>query len=221
MNPFEGIGRIVSAALAGDVWMLKPALQQPGVWVLGLAAVVLGGLAVMALYKAVPFVERYLEPTIMVTSYLAIGGIIFVEVIRRFVFQLQAPWSTTVPPFLFLIMTWAGCSYNVKLRTHLAFTEFRGAAPRAVRFAFMILDSMLWLGLSWVIVVTSTRVVVNSAANFQIMLGTDNVMQWWFLISLPITFILLSGRVFENLFEDVRDFRTGHPLVRQAVIGGD
>ena len=57
--------------------------------------------------------------------------IIFWGVIDRFVFSNQVPWSTTIPPFLFMIMAWFGCSYNVKLRTHLSFSEFRMKMTRA------------------------------------------------------------------------------------------
>ena len=107
---------------------------------------------------------------------------------RRFVLNEQAPWSTTLPPFLFLIMTWFGCAYNVKLRTHLAFKRVSDehAARRAVPLP--VLDAVLWLGFCWIVIVTSARLTANSAANFQILLGTDDVLQWWFLISVPIAF---------------------------------
>jgi TRAP-type C4-dicarboxylate transport system permease small subunit len=157
----------------------------------------------------------------MVTSYLLIGGIIFVEVIRRFAFGVQAPWSTTIPPFLFLVMTWMGCSWNVRLRTHLAFAELRGALPRGGQMACLVLDAMLWVGFAWVVVVTSTRVAANSAANFQIMLGTDDVMQWWFLVSVPIAFVLVAARAIENLGQDFARYRSEAPLLEQAVIGAD
>ena len=133
----------------------------------------------------------------------------------------QAPWSTTLLPFLFIIMTWFGCAYNVKLRTHLAFAEFRTAMPRVGQLACLLLDALLWIGFSWVVVVTSSRVVANSAANFQIMLGTDNIMQWWFLLSVPLAFTMLVARVLENLLIDLRNYRSGETLLRQAVIGGD
>ncbi len=97
-------------------------------------------------YLVGPWIERKLEPTIMVVSCPGIGGIIFAEVFRRFVLKEQAPWSTTLPPFLFLIMTWFGCSYNVKLRTHLAFSEFRTAMPRAGQMACLMLAVVLWIG---------------------------------------------------------------------------
>ena len=221
MGWLDGVGGILAAAAAGDAWMLSDALRGPAAWPLGLAATIFGGLLVMTLYRAVPFVERHLEPTVMIVSYLLIGGIIFVEVIRRFGFGVQAPWSTTIPPFLFLIMTWVGCSWNVRLRTHLAFTEFRMAMPRPAQMACLTLDAVLWVGFAWVVVTTSTRVTVNSAANFQIMLGTDDVMQWWFLVSVPIAFVLVAARAMDNLAHDWARYRDEAPLIRPAVIGAD
>ncbi len=218
---FQGTGDILSALASGDSWMLSEAMRAPATWPLGLMAMLVLALAFLVLYRVVPWTERNLEQSLMVVSYLAIGGIIFVEVFRRFVLSQQAPWSTTLPPFLFLIMTWFGCSFNVKLRTHLAFAEFRMAMPRAGQMACLVLDALLWIGFSWVVVVTSTKVAANSAANFQIMLGTDNVMQWWFLLSVPLAFTTLVARVIENLLSDIANFRQGDTLITQAVIGGD
>lgn len=218
---FQGTGEILSALIAGDSWMLSEATRHPAIWPLGLIGMLIAAVAILFVYRFSPWVERNFESTVMVVSYLTIGGIIFVEVFRRFVLAQQAPWSTTLPPFLFLIMTWFGCSYNVKLRTHLAFAEFRSGMPRAGQMACLLLDALLWIGFAWVVVVTSLRVVANSASNFQIMLGTDNIMQWWFLISVPLAFTVLIARVLENLAADLRNFRSGKALLRQAVIGGD
>jgi len=203
-----------------DFFPLRTALRAEAAWLWGLLATIIGGVIVAAIYRFVPFVERNLEPTVMVVSYLTIGTIIFVEVIRRFVFSEQFPWSTTIPGYLFLIMTWTGCSYNVKLRTHLSFTEFRTKMAPTAQVSVLILDAALWLGICWLVVVTSTRVVANAGSNFMFVTGTNNVFVWWFLISLPIAFILLAGRVFQNLWEDIRNYRQGNPMIGQTVLGG-
>ena len=218
---FQGTGDILSALASGDSWTMSQAMNEPAVWPLGLIAMLAAAVVVLMVYRMIPWVERKLEATLMVVSYLSIGAIIFVEVFRRFVLSVQEPWSTTLPPFLFLIMTWFGCSYNVKLRTHLSLAEFRTMMPRTGQMACLVLDAVLWLGFCWVVVVTATRVTINSAANFMIMLGTDNVMQWWFLTSVPLAFTLLASRVLENLLIDMGRFRSGDTLIRQAVIGGD
>jgi len=221
MGWFDGMGGLIAALFAGDSFMLQEAMRVPGAWPLGLVVTLAGGLLVALVYARVPLIERYLEPTVMVISYLTIGAIIFAGVIQRFYLSGQPSWSTTLPPFLFLVMTWFGCSWNVKLRTHLAFAEFRTMMSRPLQMACLMLDAALWLGISWIVVVTTTQETVRAAANFAIMLGTNDIMQWWFLITVPIAFILLAGRVFENVFEDIANWRSGAPLITQAVIGGD
>ena len=218
---FDQIAEILGAVAENDAWMMSEALGADGAWLLGLLVTLGGAAGAVALYRFVPFLDRHLERTVMVWSYLIIAAVIFVEVFRRFVLSEQAPWSTTIPPFLFLIMTWFGCSYNVRLRTHLSFSEFRTALPRGGQFLCLALDAVLWIGFCWVVIVTSTRVAANSASNFQIMLGTDNVLQWWFLVTVPISFLLMAGRALENFLEDLRKFRSDAPLIEQAVIGGE
>ncbi|MEO0679187.1 MAG: TRAP transporter small permease subunit [Pseudomonadota bacterium] len=218
---FADAASVVSVLFTNDAWEMSEAFRTAGAWPVGLVAMLSAAAAVLALYRLVPFIDRHLERTVMVWSYLIIAGIIFVEVFRRFALNEQAPWSTTLPPFLFLVMTWFGCSYNIRLRTHLAFAEFRMNMGRRGQMACLILDAALWLIFCWVVVVTSSRVAANSAANFQILLGTDDVLQWWFLVSVPIAFTLMATRVLENLLDDIRNHREGRPLLQQAVIGGD
>lgn len=220
---FAELGGIFVDLITGkepDFFPARAAMRGEGVWLWGIIMTLVGGYLVALLYRAVPFVERNLESTLMVVTYLAIGAIIFVEVIRRFVFSDQFPWSTTIPGYLFLIMTWTGCSYNVRLRTHLSFSEFRSKMPRTPQMGLLLLDAALWWGICLLVIVTAMGVAVNAGNNFMIVTGTDNVFVWWFMMSLPIAFVLLSGRVFQNLFEDIHKYRTGQPMIEQTVLGG-
>ena len=203
-----------------DFFKLRSAMRGDGAWLWGVLTTLLGGLLIAWIYRVVPWIERNLESTLMVVTYLLIGAIIFVEVIRRFVFSEQFPWSTTIPGYLFLIMTWTGCSYNVRLRTHLSFSEFRSKMGRSAQMGLLALDAVLWWGICILVIVTSMGVAANAGNNFMIVTGTDNVFVWWFMMSLPIAFVLLSGRVFQNLFEDLRKYKAGEPMIEQAVLGG-
>ena len=203
-----------------DFFRSRAAMRGDGAWLWGVVTTLVGGYLVYLMYRAVPFIERNLESTLMVVTYLLIGAIIFVEVIRRFVFSEQFPWSTTIPGYLFLIMTWTGCSYNVRLRTHLSFSEFRSKMGRTPQMALLCLDAALWWGICLLVIVTATGVMANAGNNFMIVTGTDNVFVWWFMATLPIAFLLLSGRVFQNLFDDIRKYRTGEEMIEQTVLGG-
>lgn len=221
MALWSEISDILSAFATQDSWEIRNALKSDAAWVVGTIATALGGLLVMWIYRKVPLLDRHLERTIMAYSYLAIAFIIFWGVIDRFIFSNQQPWSTTIPPLLFMIMAWFGAAFNVRLRTHLSFAEFRTAMPRSGQMACLLLDATLWFVFTVIVLVTTTRVTALSASNFQIVLGTDNVMQWWFLITAPMAFVAMAARVFENLADDIRNWRSGEPLIKQAVIGGD
>ncbi|MBT0958946.1 TRAP transporter small permease subunit [Alphaproteobacteria bacterium KMM 3653] len=215
------IADVVSALASQDSYEIRNALKTNGAWGFGVIVTALSGLLIMWIYKLLPWLDRHLERTIMVYSYLAIAFIIFWGVIDRFVFSNQQPWSTTIPPLLFMIMAWFGAAFNVRLRSHLSFSEFRMSMPRPAQMACLVLDAVLWFVFAVIVLVTTSRVTALSASNFQIVLGTDNVMQWWFLITAPLAFALLAARVIENLFEDIRNYRSGAPLIKQVAIGGD
>ncbi len=216
---FIGLWEIVTALLSGDAFFISEALNGPGAYVFGAILAIGGGYLVMRLFRAVPFLDQYFEKTVLVSTYLIIAGVIFVEVIRRFVFQAQVPWSTTLPPYLFLIMTWVGCAYNTRLRAHLRFTEVRVNLPRIGQLFCLTLDAVLWVTFAIIVIVTTLKQTANSASNFQILLGTDNVMQWWFYVCVPISWILLSGRVIENLVDDFRRYRENEEMILASGLG--
>ncbi|WP_298973324.1 TRAP transporter small permease subunit [uncultured Roseobacter sp.] len=222
MSILADMGTIVTATLSGDInFKVVQAYRSPAAWYVFGPLTVVGAFLVLFLYKKIPWLDRHLERTIIVYTYIIIALIIFVGVIQRFVFSAQVPWSTTIPPLLFMIMAWYGCSYNVKLRTHLSFNEFRTKMGRTGQLTCLLLDNMLWFVFCIIVVTTTARVTVNTYDNFAIVLGTDNVMRWWFIVTMPICFVMMAGRVLENLFEDLEKYRNGEPLIEQAVIGGD
>lgn len=212
---------VIPAILSGSTWDMRQAFDTDGMWLFGFVFTLIGGALAHLVYTYLPFIERHLERTVAVVMYLIIAGIIFWGVIDRFVFSSQWAGSTTVPPFLFMVMAWFACSYNVKLRTHLSFSEFRANMPPAGQITALTLDAILWFGFCWIAITTSLRFTVLSADNFQLVDGVDDVMKWWFYITVPIAFTLMSGRVIGNWLQDWNNYRSGTPIIEQAVIGGD
>lgn len=212
---------IFRALATQDSFEIRTALRSEAAWVVGALFLLLAGFGIALIYEHVPLFEKFVERAIMVGSYLAVAMIIFWGVIDRFVFSNQQPWSTTIPPLLFMIMAWFGAAYNIRLRTHLSFSEFRTNMPRPGQMMCLTLDFVLWFGFALILFVTTCRLTANSAANFQIVLGTDNTMTWWFLATAPVAATLMAARAIENMREDLRNWRSGRPLVSQAVIGAD
>ena len=154
----------------------------------------------------------------MVISYGAMASIIFVEVIRRFFFNQQAAWSTTIPIYLFLWLTWMGTSYNTKQRSHLRFSEVRDRLSQKGQFLTLILDAVLWYIFGIIVIYFSIEQVQISYDNFAIVQGTDDVMQWWFYLATPLAWSLLLYRVTRNLMEDIQYYKQGKPLIQGKML---
>ena len=161
------------------------------------------------------------EKSVILVCYLVMTAIIFVEVIRRFVFGQQSAWSTTIPIYLFLWVTWMGCAYTAKQRSHLRFEELRLRMPYFGQFCAIMLDHIVWIGFSLLVIYYSVEQVQLSYDNFAIVQGTDNVMQWWFYLATPVAFALLIFRVLQNLMEDLRRYRNREPFNISADLKGD
>ena len=175
----------------------------------------------MGVRTVLRWLDDNIENIVILICYVTMAGIIFVEVIRRFVFHQQAPWSTTIPIYLFLWVTWLGASYNAKIRTHLSFDELRARMPYNAQFACLILDAVLWVVFGIIVTVYAVEQVVIARDNFSIVQGTDNVLQWWFYMATPIGWSLLIFRVLQNLWTDVGTWREGKPFPIQVSILGE
>lgn len=156
--------------------------------------------------------DEYAEKYVIVMSYACMATIIFVEVIRRFVFSQQVPWSTTIPILLFLWLTWFGAAYNIKIRRHLALSEVRARLPYTWQFVCFVADAVLWIVFAAIVIYFSYFQVYLSYENFAIVEGTDNIMQWWFYMATPLAWCLVIIRVIQKLVEDIRLYRTGKPF---------
>jgi TRAP-type C4-dicarboxylate transport system permease small subunit len=167
------------------------------------------------------WLDENIEKVVILANYVVMTGIIFVEVIRRFVFGQQAAWSSTIPIYLFLWVTWIGCAYCCKTRSHLRFEEFRIRLPYIGQFLCIVTDHLVWIGFSILVIYFSVQQVQLSYDNFAIVQGTDDVMQWWFYLATPLGFLLVIYRVLQNLLEDIRRFQKGEPMPIKANMAAD
>ena len=162
---------------------------------------------------ALRWVDANAERALILVAYSTMAGIIVYSVIERFVFGSQIPWSTSVPIYLFLWVAWIGCSYNVRKRTHLVFNDVRLRLPYAGQYALLWLDAILWWVFAGIVLKYSWEQTMLARQNFAIVGGTDDVMQWWFYLAIPVAWTLLCVRVLQNLLDDRRRFKGREPFL--------
>ncbi len=167
------------------------------------------------------WLDGNVERIVILVAYVLMAGIIFVEVIRRFLFNEQVAWSSTIPIYLFLWIVWIACAHNVRIRAHLSFDEIRTKMSQFGQLLCLLLDSALWIVFSVIVIYYTAEQVLLSRSNYAIVQGTDDVMLWWFYIGTPLAFILLIVRVLQNVAKDISDYRNGRPLKVQTGMLGE
>lgn len=158
-------------------------------------------------------VDDHIERVFILVAYASMAGIIVYAVFERFILGEQVPWSTSIPIYLFLWVTWIGCSYNVKQRTHLVFNDVRTRLPYRLQFACMWLDAILWIVFGLVVIWFTWEQTMIAKMNWAFVPGTDDMMQWWFYLATPLAWALLIVRVLQNLYADWRRFQNGEPFL--------
>lgn len=162
--------------------------------------------------KILRFIDQNLEKVLLIIAYSTCAGIVATEVFRRYILHQQAPWSTTVPSYMFIWITWLGCSYAVKARLHLAFGEIRERLPRNAQFVMMQIDNVLFMVLGSFFVYWSYDLVSLHQMLESIVPGTDNLPSWWFYSATPIGWSVLMFRVLQNIFQDFGCLIQGKPI---------
>jgi C4-dicarboxylate transporter, DctQ subunit len=167
---------------------------------------------VQRLLSGVRWLDANLEKTVILVAYVALTGIIAVEVVRRFLLNEQVAWSTTVPAYMFVWLAWPGAALAVRLRAHLAFNEFRTALPRIGQYIALQVDYLLFLAFAAVAIYYSYDLVLLQQNNFSTVPGTLTLPSWWFYLATPVGWTLLAFRVLQNAVEDFNDLCNGRPL---------
>ena len=159
------------------------------------------------------WLDRNAERVMILVAYSTMALIIVFAVFERFVMKSQVPWSSSIPIYLFLWVTWIGCSYNVRKRSHLVFNDLRLRMSYGAQFACMWLDALLWIVFGAIVLYFTIEQTKLVHMNFAIVQGTDNVMQWWFYLATPLAWSLLIVRVLQNLAEDIGRWRRREPFL--------
>lgn len=150
-------------------------------------------------------IDSNIEKTIIIISYFIMTLIIVTEVIKRFCFHTQSPWSTQVPLYLFLFLTWFSAAYNVKARTHLNFITLRQKFSPRGRWLCSILDCLCWWVLGILVIRYTVEQVYLNYSMFAMVFGTE-LMSWYFMLSTPLGWILILYRATQNLIQDTRAY---------------
>lgn len=74
-----------------------------------------------------------IEDTILIAMFMAMVGIIFFQVIMRYVFNNSSSWSEELGKFLFVWLSWLGISIGHRRKEHIRITLLVDKFPYKLR----------------------------------------------------------------------------------------
>jgi TRAP-type C4-dicarboxylate transport system permease small subunit len=153
-----------------------------------------------------------IEDNILVAMFVAMVGIIFFQVIMRYVFNNSLSWSEELGKFLFVWLSWLGISIGHRRREHIKITLFVDRlSPKAKRLSEIVSELIL--------IVICGVTMVHSFTMIGIQLNIPyagiKISTAWGYLSVALGCGLFILRAIMHIAEDVSYIRKGD------VVGGD
>lgn len=150
------------------------------------------------------------ERPILLALYAYIVVVVFVEVVRRFVFSYSSVWGEETARYAFVYMVWIGAAAAVRERAHIRIDIiFQFLSPRG-RCVCYLLGELLALAFACIAVYYSIGSVLVSIKYGALTDGL-RINRAWFTAAVPLGFALISLRLAQSAWRDFSDLRAGRP----------
>lgn len=148
--------------------------------------------------------ERYLT----LPLYTMIVIIIFFEVFRRFVLSYSSIWSEEIARYAFVYITWIGAAAAIKERAHIRIDVLLPLLPNRMKAVVFIFGDIVTLILSCIALYWSIEPVLN-AIHFGSVTHGLRISQAWFLVAVPLGFVMIVFRLLQSIKRDFSDLIAG------------
>lgn len=158
---------------------------------------------------AARWLDQNAERALMLPLYAFIALIIGGEGILRYLTNTQSAWGGAAAIQAFIFLSWVGCAYHVRHRTHIRFDALRNRLSPKLQLALQVLDDVMWLLLATVIVFYSSALARMHAGLGSTLEGTDSIPMWLAIATVPTSWVLIAVRAVQDLVRLANEFRTG------------
>ena len=156
-------------------------------------------------------VDENAERWALLVFYVLVVATMAVEVIRREVFAYSSIWGEEIVRYAFIYLAWIGAASAVRERAHIridVIVHYLG--PRAKALIYMLGDIVMFvvalIAFYWSFETVSVSWKFGSVSH-----GL-RVSLVWFLMAVPIGFLLMMYRLIQSFLRDLQSLRTGKPV---------
>lgn len=153
--------------------------------------------------KILRLLNDKLEEYLMVVLVIFMTGLIFLQVIMRYVFQHSLGWSEELARYVFLWSIWIGASYGAKTKTHVRLTILVSKFKPKVQQVINIVAYLIWVAFVIFLVVRGFQLVGIMYSSGQISTALHLPM-WIAYASVPVGCSLMLFRLIQNGVYQIR-----------------
>ena len=155
--------------------------------------------------QPIRWLDKNLEPVLLVVSSIAMTAIVFIQVVMRYVFKSAFPWAEEIARYLFIWIIYLGISYSCRTRRHVRVTFVINRLNETPRRVIILFGDLLFFIYCLFIVIYGVRLNIN----------THKLQQYAMSIRLPLVFLyssvvvgafLSAVRLVQNMANKIRNW---------------
>lgn len=133
------------------------------------------------------------------------------EVLRRFALNYSSIWGEEAARYSFIYLAWFGVALSVRNRSHIRIDILLTLLPNRGKAVLYLFGDLASLVLACVALWVSIHPVLTSIEFGSVTHGL-RISQAWFLLAVPLGFLLIVVRLLQSMARDFRDLREGRPV---------
>jgi len=150
----------------------------------------------------------HLEEFFLIPSLIISTGLIFFQVIMRYIFRNSLSWSEEVVRYLYVWQTWVGVSYAARNGSHLRITMLKDRLPEKAQKVLEVFVVIVWVGFA-VFVMIQGLSAVHAIASFGQKSSALRIPMQICYMSIPVGMVLMSVRLIERTIKYLRKSEGG------------
>lgn len=154
--------------------------------------------------KIISFLDEHLEMMICLPMLVVMSIVIFFQVIMRYVFSNSLSWSEELSCYLFVWLSFLGCSYGIKAGKHMRVDVLINVLPEKISAVLSILADLMFFVFAVLMVVYGISMVETFAQTGQRAAGIY-VPTWLLYFSCPLGMAVSAIRLIQNIVKTVRN----------------
>jgi TRAP-type C4-dicarboxylate transport system permease small subunit len=162
----------------------------------------------------IDWLDHKVEYVLNVLLYAYILGIVFVEVLARYVLHLSLVWAEETAVYAFIWLSYLSMARLARTRTHLAFTPLRDMLPPGGQLVCLLIADAALAVLAVIVVIYMWRPIADSAAFGQTMQGSDLPI-WLATLAVPLGWLMVLLRTLQRARDAVRNYRRGERVAEE------